>query len=172
MNKTVAFLWRMVVCGVLIAVCFVLQSSAGLHLAVWGTQIDLLPAITVCAGVTMGPAAGMVAGILTGLAYDVGGVQIEGLYALYYMFCGAAAGVVGRYALGRSLSTAALVSLCSVGLLSILRYLFYFHFDTGMERYIYYIRGITAQLLLTALLVPVAYVLVRWIAGGRRAQAE
>ncbi len=172
MNKNLAFILRMIACGVLVAVCFVLQTSAGTHFTPFGAHIDLLPAIAVCAGVIMGPSAGMVVGILVGIAYDVAGVQVEGLYPIYYMLCGTTAGVVARYALGRTLSTAALVSLCSVGVLSILRYLFYFHFDTATASYIYYIRGITAQLLLMALLVPAAYLLVRLIAGKRSRQAE
>lgn len=163
MNKKLAFILRMAALGVLIAVCFLLQT--GVHITVWGAHIDLLPAIAVCAGVVMGPSAGIVTGIMVGIAYDVAGVSVEGLYPLYYMLCGTAGGVIGRYLLGRTLSTAALVSLGSVGILSVLRYLFYFHFDTASGSYIYYLRGITAQLLLVTLIVPIAYLLVRLIAG-------
>ncbi|MGN1031233.1 MAG: hypothetical protein ACI4PQ_06480 [Butyricicoccaceae bacterium] len=166
MKNKLSFFLRMAACGVLIAVCFLLQSS--IHLTVWGVHIDLLPAIAVCAGVVMGPPAGLVAGMLVGIAYDVSGASVEGLYPIYYMLCGVTGGVVGRYFLGRTLSTSALISLCSVGVLSILRYLFYFHFDTASTSYIYYIKGITAQVLLVTLLVPVAYLLIRVIAGAGR----
>lgn len=80
------FAVRVVCCILLLTLAYVLQSSLGVRVSIFGVHIDILPLIVAAVGIVMGSGAGLACGLFAGLLYDVAGTGVEGLYPLYYMF--------------------------------------------------------------------------------------
>lgn len=156
---------RIALCVVLLVIAYVLQTTLGLRIAVFGAHIDLLPLIVAAAALQMGPAAGMVCGLAAGILYDTTGLGAEGLYPLYYMICGIACGLVrGRLCRMERRGT----MLCAVGmiaLLAALRYLFYFQF--GDISLLTFLRNVIVQAALAAVFSVPVLAVVRRIAGRK-----
>lgn len=156
-----------ILCIVLLVLAFVLQSSLGVRFAVFGVHIDLLPLIVAAAGAVMGSGAGFVCGFAAGLLYDISGSSMEGLYPLYYMVCGILCGVAGEQHQNHPVRTGVLGSVCSILVLAVVRYLFYFQFsDMGILNFI---GDIVGQLLLAVILSPVVVLVVRRMSGRKKA---
>ncbi len=155
---------RVLACAVGIVLCFVVESSLSIRISVLGAHFDLLPPLVASAAVCLGSPAGMICGIVAGLMYDCSGAEVEGLYPLYYMCWGILGGLIGERHRVRQLNTIVILSIAMTVLLSLIRYLFYFQFvmDTSL---IFVIKAIVASALLTMIVCPLVYWIVRAIAG-------
>lgn len=157
---------RTVLCAVLLAAAYVLQTSLGLRISIFGAHIDLLPPLLAAVGVVMGSGAGMVCGLVTGVLYDISGSGVDGIYPLYYMIWGIGCGFAGERYRTRELRCTA---VCAVGMLlvvALLRYLFQFQFY-GAD-ILLFARGLLLRAALAAVCSPVMLWIVRRIGGRKR----
>ncbi len=169
MNQKLSVSLRTVLCILLLALVYVLQTSLGLHISIFSVHIDLLPLIVAAAGIEMGSGAGLACGFAAGVLYDVSSVGIEGMYPLYYMICGIACGYFRTYFVGREIRGTMLGSICTIALLAVLRYLFYFQFmNTGI---VAFLRDMALQILLVVVLSPLVSMIVRRISGRKKPKA-
>ena len=164
---------RILLCAVLMVLCFVAESSVGIRVSVFGAHIDFLPSIIAASGLFLGCPAGMVCGMLAGMLYDISGVGVEGLYPIYYMIGGIACGLYGESQGWRRhpLRTAVIAAVGMPAALSIVRYLFYFQFVTESSLTAV-LHSLLIQAALTALITLPVYWLVVRISGARRSRRE
>lgn len=157
---------RTVLCIVLLAAVYVLQTSLGLRISIFGAHIDLLPPLLAAAGVVMGSGVGMVCGLAVGILYDISGSGVDGVYPLYYMVWGISCGFAGEGYRTRELRC---TMACAVGMMAgiaLLRYLFQLQFY-GADILLFG-RSLLMQVALAAVFSPVALWIVRRIVGRKR----
>lgn len=159
-------------CALLIILCFTIESSLSVRFSVLGQHVDLLPPMTAAAGILLGSPAGMLCGLVCGILYDAFGAQLEGLYPLFYMVCGIAAGVVAQShpRWNRIALTAASSAVMSV-VLSVLRFLFYYQFVLNVPLTAYLVK-IVIQAVIAAIAALPAYAIVRLTAGDAVVRPE
>lgn len=143
----------------LVLLVYVVQVSLRLRVGAFAV-IDLLPPLVVAAGCVLGSGAGMVCGLLAGLLHDVSGAGIEGIYPLYFMLCGILCGYLSEHHPRARMRIALLCAACTVGIISVLRYLFYFQFVTQTGIAIFALH-IARRMVVCMLLCPIAILLVR-----------
>ena len=61
------FAVRVVCCILLLTLAYVLQSSLGVRISIFGVHIDILPLIVAAVGIVMGSGAGLACGLFAGL---------------------------------------------------------------------------------------------------------
>jgi rod shape-determining protein MreD len=172
---------RILLCAVILVFCFIVESSLGIRITVFGAHFDFLPPIIAASAVCLGCPAGLVCGFLAGMLYDAAGAGIEGLYPIYYMFCGILCGLMSETR-KRQTNRLLMTVFFGVGmpvLMSIIRYLFYFQFvaESGLSMVL---QKLVAQAMLAAILcLPVYWVIShisdcrlrhRWNRNDRREQ--
>lgn len=161
---------RTVLCVALLAAAYVLQTSLGLHVSVFGTHIDLIPPLLAASGVVLGSGTGMVCGLAAGILYDISGSSVEGVYPLYYMVWGIACGFAGERYRTRELRCTLLCAVGMMAVIALLRYLFQLQFY-GAD-ILLFARITLLQAALAAVCSPILLWIVRRIGGrkhGRRA---
>lgn len=79
---------RTITVGVLIFVCFLLQSSVFTRLDLGGITPNLLIVLTASFGVMRGEKEGMFIGFVCGLLMDIFFAEYMGLYSLVYLYIG------------------------------------------------------------------------------------
>lgn len=171
MKWSAAAVLRTVGCILMLVVAYLLQTSMGVRISIFGTHIDLMPAIVAAAGVMLGSGSGLACGLAAGILYDAAGTGVEGLYPLYYMICGIACGYLGVRFRGREKLCTALATVGTVELLSILRYLFYLQFE-GSDALIF-LRSIIVQGILAAICsVPMLWLVRKMCAKKKKSAAQ
>lgn len=167
---------RILLCAVVLVLCFIVESSLGIRVSVFGAHFDFLPPIVAATSLCLGCPAGLVCGTLAGILYDVSGANVEGLYPIYYMICGIFCGMLGesRNIQAHRLRMTVVLSLGMYLLLAIVRYLFYFQFvvESGIP---VLLRGLVIQSLLMALLcLPVFWLIARisGVSASRRRKQD
>lgn len=162
---------RVLGCAAVMILFYIVESSLGRFISVFGTHFDFLPPMVAATAILFGCPAGMVCGVLAGFLYDVSGAQLEGLYPLYFMLCGIVCGMIRDWYRIHRIALTAIFSVGMTLILSIVRYLFYFQFtvNTGV---LYYIKGMVLQSILTAVICPLAFWIVRCIAESKWQKGE
>ena len=140
---------------VLAVVVYVLETAAGLP-RILGFAIDLLPCVPAAAALFDGPVAGAVAGVVTGLLYDVGMIGVEGLLPVYYMLFGLLAGLLSRRFLGKMFPSMLLLTSFEMLLLGLLRGVAAMLLYTGAAP-LRLFQSLCGGILVTALLSPLVY---------------
>ena len=79
---------RAITVGILIFVCFLLQSSVFTRLELGGITPNLLIVLTASFGFMRGEKSGLIIGFICGLLMDIFFAEYMGLYALVYMYIG------------------------------------------------------------------------------------
>ncbi|MDO5547575.1 MAG: rod shape-determining protein MreD [Eubacteriales bacterium] len=157
---------RILLCAVIMVLCFVVESSLGIRISVFGAHFDFLPPLVAASALCLGCPAGLVCGTLAGLLYDVSGAGIQGLYPIYYMIFGIFCGLMGesRHTQTHRLRRTILLALGMPMLLSVIRYLFYFQFisETGLP---FVLQCLALQAILTVVLCLPVYWLITRISG-------
>lgn len=151
---------RVVLCVLLLFVAYLLESSLGARVSVLGVHVDVMPLIVAGAGGMLGAGAGMVCGLAAGMLYDLGGLTVQGLYPLYYMLWGIAAGIYGERHPERKFNQMLIIGTLMIAALAGLRYLFYLQFITD-SGFVFFAQGIVAQILVNVVLSPLVFLLVR-----------
>ena len=77
---------RAITVGILIFVCFLLQSSVFTRLELGGITPNLLIVLTASFGFMRGEKSGLIIGFICGLLMDIFFAEYMGLYALVYWF--------------------------------------------------------------------------------------
>ena len=122
------------ICYLLFLVLVYVIETANMPLALFGFRIDLLPCIPAAIALMEGPFFGGMFGLLTGILYDVGFVGVDGLFPIYYMLFGIAAGAVSMRFLRRMFPSMLLLSTCGMLLIGMLRFGFSsFHAGSGLR---------------------------------------
>lgn len=153
---------KIIFCMLLMVIACVFQTAFGAKMDVWGRHIDFLPMLTAAAGMTMGGTGGLACGLTAGVLYDVCGNTIEGIYPLYFMIWGIACSSIStRVDRHRGLWTA----VCSLGMTAIwflIRYLFYFQFETNASVWTI-AKDALVCCIVTLIFAPLLYHLFAWI---------
>lgn len=170
MKKTWLTVLRVVICMILMTAIYILQTSFGARLALFGGHLDLLPMVTAAAGFCMGSSAGLFCGLYAGILYDAG-AGIEGIYPMYYMFWGILCGYLGtRIQRFRGLCTAG----CALGMHAVLfalRYLFFFQFEgeIGLRTFAHHL---ILNAVLTLVFAPLVYRLISILCLKKKTRAR
>ena len=146
----------------LLVVLYVIE-TANLPLKAFGFHIDLLPCVPAAIALMEGPFYGGLFGLLTGILYDVGFVGVDGLFPIYYMLFGIAAGAVSMRFLRRMFPSMLLLSTCGMLIISLLRYGFSVLLFAGAPFPIAF-QSMCGEILVSVVLSPVIYLPVRTIA--------
>ena len=158
--------FRTVLCVVLLAAAYVLQTSLGLRISIFGARLNLLPPFLAAAGVVLGSGTGMVCGLAVGILYDLSGSGVDGMYPLYYMVWGIVCGFWGEQYRTRELRCTLACAVGMMALLALLRYVFQLQFY-GAD-ILLFARNISIQSALTAVCSPITLWIVRRIGGSTR----
>ena len=164
------FAVRVVCCILLLTLAYVLQSSLGVRVFIFGVHIDILPLIVAAVGIVMGSGAGLACGLFAGLLYDVAGTGVEGLYPLYYMICGLACGQTGMHRFrNHALGGAMLCTAGMIAALAAIRYLFSFQFDS-ISVWLLIARTVL-QIILALIFSPIVLRVIRAVSGQNKRAA-
>ncbi len=150
---------RILLYFLLLLVIYVLETSAGLHMKIFGFRLDLLPAVVACVALCGGSTEGAVIGFLTGVLYDRIGVQIEGLYPAYFMLFAIFAGFLGAKYLKKTVSAAVILTIAAMGIQDAAKAVFSLAIlkkTTGLLM----VKNICGEILITAILAPLVFLLV------------
>lgn len=73
-------------------IIFALQTGTFGGMRIFGSAVDLLPALVTAAALLSGPAEAAVVGLTVGICYDLSFTGVDGLYPLFFLLFGYAAG--------------------------------------------------------------------------------
>lgn len=112
--------------ALLLLVVYVLQSSRGTALSLWGLKIDVTPYFVMTIALFEGPYAAGCFGFAAGLLSVISSPVIDGLLALYYGLLGALCGAFALRYMRPILPSALLLGLLASVIQGVLGYLFYY----------------------------------------------
>ena len=150
---------KMILYTVLLILFYVLETANGMPVRIFGFRADVLPCVMAAVALMDGPVEGCVLGLLTGVLYDVGFTGPEGLYPLYFMLFGTAAGFFSRRYLRRIFPSMLLITAASMLLLDLMRYGFSMLLGKNAP-FLLFFQAACAETLIAAVLCPIAYLLV------------
>lgn len=154
---------RVITLGVLIIVCFVLQTSLFPFIEVADTSPDLLLILTVSFGLMRGRKEGMLVGFFCGFLYDVYFGYTIGLYMLLYMLIGYCNGFFHRWYLVEDVLLPITIILVDAFLLNFATYVIFFMMRNKMELGLYMKQTILPAMIYTALLTLLVFKLLVFI---------
>lgn len=96
---------RILICAVLITVCFLLETTVFQKLAFASIIPNLLIIVTSSFGFMRGQKEGMIIGFFCGLLKDILGGNLLGFYALIYMLIGYGNGFSREYFMTKTLNS-------------------------------------------------------------------
>lgn len=117
-------IWKYGSYALLMLGLFLLQSSRGTGLRLWGGAWNMLPFFVASAALLEGPYAGGSFGFVCGVLLAVNTTVLEGLSALLLTVFGVLFGLFGAYYLRPVLPSAMAGGLICMGTQAVLRYLF------------------------------------------------
>ena len=141
---------------------FLLQSSRGTALSLWGAAVDALPFLVAAVALLDGPYAGGAFGFAAGVLTTINSPGVEGFSSLYLTLFGVLFGLFGAYYLRTILFSALAGGMLCMALEALFRYVFYDLLFFGMTVG----QALTAfglRLLLSLPVGALAYALVRLI---------
>ncbi|MGE4549487.1 MAG: rod shape-determining protein MreD [Intestinibacillus sp.] len=151
---------KIVIYAALLVLLFLLETANGMPVRVFGIRADVLPCVMAAVALTDGPVEGCIIGILTGVLYDAGFAGAEGLYPLYFMLFGTAAGFFSQRYLRRIFPSMLLLTASAMLLLDLLRY--GFSLLTGKNGpFLLFFQAACGETLIAAAFSPVVYLIVR-----------
>lgn len=153
---------KLVLYSVLLIVLFVLETAHGIPLRVFGYRIDILPCVMAAVALMDGPVEGCILGVLTGILYDAGFSGPEGLYPLYFMLYGTAAGFFSQRYLRRIFPSMLLLTAGAMLPLDLLRYAFSLLTQAGTP-FLLFFQAACAETMIAVILSPLIYWIVRGI---------
>ena len=151
-----------VTCYLLVLLLAYLVSTTAAPLRVLGYRVDLICCVPAAVALMDGPAMGMAFGIAAGIAYDMALTGVEGLYPLYFMLFGVAAGLFASRFLRRIFPSMLLLTVAAVVGLSLLRMLGFLLLRQRFDLLLY-LQHLCGEALLTAALSPLVYLPIRSI---------
>ena len=105
-------------------IIFALQTGTFGGMRIFDSAVDLLPALVTAAALLGGPAEAAVTGVTVGICYDLSFTGVDGLYPLFFLLFGYAAGKLCQRLLTRNYISMLILTAFECVLLGLLRYLF------------------------------------------------
>lgn len=152
-----------VVLYILFLILVYVIETANMPLSIFGFRVDLLPCIPAAIALMEGPLFGGAFGLMTGILYDVGFIGIDGLFPLYYMLFGLAAGALSMRFLRRMFPSMLLLNTCGMLVLNLFRYGIVVLLMGGTSFPLAF-QSMCGEILVTVALSPIVYLPVRTIA--------
>lgn len=153
---------RCIVIGLLIFVCFLLQSSVFSSLDLGGVVPNLLIVLTASFGFMRGEKEGMIIGFICGLLTDIFFGSFLGMYALVYMYIGYLNGKFNRIFYPEDIKlplTLIVGSDLLYGLVCFITFLFRGKFHLGY----YFVHIIVPEIVYTIIITIALYPLILFI---------
>ena len=146
--------------GILIIICFVLQTTLFISGSIFSAVPNLLLIVTVSAGILHGSRFGMAAGFFSGLALDLYQGRMFGFYALLFVLAGYAAGLFWKVYFEKAVRVPALIVLAADLACGFLIYVVKF-FLRGRIRFAgYFTRVMIPEAVCTAVFAVLLYRLI------------
>lgn len=143
-------------------VFYALQSSVFSTFNFQGFHFDLLPCFVAAVSLFDGPVEGAIMGLAVGIFYDLGFIGIDGLYPIYYLLYGIAAGELSRLILPENYISMLLLTTSETLLMGALRCFFYLVPRKGATMLLV-MQQVAGNMLLTAMFCFVVYIPMRRI---------
>ena len=144
------------VCYVLFSILiFTLQTSVLGGAPLFGFRVDLLPALVAAAALLNGPREAAIVGVAVGLLYDLGTVGLDGIYPLFFLLFGLAAGRISRLVFRSSYVSMMILTASETVILGLLRYML--SLSRLGASFLPVLRQIVAGTLLTCLFCFIVY---------------
>lgn len=148
-----------IVCYLLVLLAVYLLNTV-LPMELFGFRLDLILCVPAAVALMEGPYLGLILGFAAGVCYDMAFTGVEGLYPIYFMIFGVAAGLFADRFLRRIFASMLLLTVTAVLGLAGLRLIGFFIFQ---ERFslVLYVQQVCGEALVTAVLSPVVYFPIR-----------
>lgn len=117
-------LWKYGSYALCMLALFLLQSSRGTGLRLWGASLNALPFLVSAAALLDGPYAGGSFGFACGILLALNSTGLEGLSALYLTLFGVLFGLFGEEYLRPVIPSALMGGLLCMGIQAVFRYFF------------------------------------------------
>ena len=141
-------------------IIFALQTGTFGGMRIFGSAVDLLPALVTAAALLGGPAEAAVTGVTVGICYDLSFTGVDGLYPLFFLLFGYAAGKLCQR----------LLTAFECVLLGLLRYLFSL-MHAGAS-FLIVLRQLAVGTVLTCLFCFIVYLPLRRLSGKSRKRSR
>ena len=148
---------RILICAVLITVCFLLETTVFQKLAFASIIPNLLIIVTSSFGFMRGQKEGMIIGFFCGLLKDILGGNLLGFYALIYMYVGFISGYTYRIYYDNDLKVPILLAAAMDFFYNLAVYGFQFLLRGRMNLFTYLYRIIIPEIVYTVFLTVIVY---------------
>lgn len=143
----------------LLLVIYIIETSAGINIKIFGFHMDLMPAVVASVALCGGSEEGAVIGMLTGILYDLSSVNVEGLYPAYYMLFAILAGYIGAKYLKKTVSAAVILTIGAMAAEDGIKALASLVFLKKSSSLLL-LKNICGEILITAVLSPLIFFIV------------
>lgn len=151
-------------------IIFALQTGTFGGMRIFGSAVDLLPALVTAAALLGGPADVAVVGLTVGICYDLSFTGVDGLYPLFFLLFGYAAGKLCQRLLTRNYISMLILTAFECVLLGLLRYLFSL-MHAGAS-FLIVLRQLAVGTVLTCLFCFIVYLPLRRLSGKSRKRSR
>ena len=151
-------------------IIFALQTGTFGGMRIFDSAVDLLPALVTAAALLGGPAEAAVTGVTVGICYDLSFTGVDGLYPLFFLLFGYAAGKLCQRLLTRNYISMLILTAFECVLLGLLRYLFSL-MHAGAS-FLIVLRQLAVGTVLTCLFCFVVYLPLRRLSGKSRKRSR
>lgn len=148
---------RFITIGLLIVICFILQSTVFQVLALANVVPNLLVIVTAAIGYMRGRKEGLVTGLVCGLLVDMAYGDVIGLYGMIYMFVGYLNGLCNKVYYRDEITIPIILVGVSDLIYSILFYLFGFLLRNRLNLFFYFRRIMLPELVYTVAISILLY---------------
>ena len=148
-------------------IIFALQTGTFCGMRIFGSAVDLLPALVTAAALLGGPAEAAVVGLTVGICYDLSFTGVDGLYPLFFLLFGYAAGKLCQRLLTRNYISMLILTAFECVLL---RYLFSL-MHAGAS-FLIVLRQLAIGTVLTCLFCFIVYLPLRRLSGKSRKRSR
>ena len=151
-------------------IIFALQTGTFGGMRIFGSAVDLLPALVTAAALLGGPAEAAATGVTVGICYDLSFTGVDGLYPLFFLLFGYAAGKLCQRLLTRNYISMLILTAFECVLLGLLRYLFSL-MHAGAS-FLIVLRQLAVGTVLTCLFCFIVYLPLRRLSGKSRKRSR
>lgn len=154
---------RIITLGILIILCFVLQTAFFPFIEIAGVSPDLLLILTVSFGLMRGRKEGMLVGFFCGFLYDLYFGYVIGPFMLLYMIIGYCNGFLHRWYLVEDVLLPIIMIVIDDFILNFATFVVFFLLRNRLQFGVYMKQIILPGMIYTALLTVVIFKLFVWI---------
>ncbi|MBO5056874.1 MAG: rod shape-determining protein MreD [Lachnospiraceae bacterium] len=154
---------RVLVSGILVILCFVLQTTVFNEIAFGGIVPNLMIVLTASFGFMRGERTGLVFGFFCGLLSDIFFGSVIGLYAMIYMYIGYINGKFNRIFYPEDIKLPMALILVSDIAYGLICYIILFLMRGRFHISYYFIHIILPEMVYTILVTLILYPIILWI---------